>query len=163
MSPPRTLDGAGDGVVTSRERGNVRTLITGVDADGRSCVVSDDELALDRLAPGFAMAIPFATTDSPPPARPTGTAPLIDQGIAPGLARWMVVELGPDSETPMHHTDTLDLQTVLSGSVDLVLDDGAHRLEEGDLVVLAGVDHAWRGGPDGCRLSAVLIGTPPPV
>ena len=149
--------------MTSRERGKVRTLITGVDADGKSCVVSQDELALDQLAPGFAMAIPFATETSPPPARAGGTAPLIDQGIAPGVARWMVVDLGPDSETPMHHTDTLDLQTVLSGSVDLVLDDGAHRLEAGDLVVLAGVDHAWRGGPDGCRLSAVLIGTPPPA
>jgi len=138
-------------------------VITGVDADGRSCVVSDTDVALDQLAPGFAMGIPFATTSSPPPPRAEGTAPLIDQGIAPGLARWMVVELGADSETPMHHTDTLDLQTVLSGSVDLVLDDGVHRLQQGDLVVLTGVDHAWRGGPDGCRLSAVLIGTAPPV
>ena len=138
-------------------------MITGVDADGRSCVVSDTDVALDQLAPGFAMGIPFATTSSPPPPRAEGTAPLIDQGIAPGLARWMVVELGADSETPMHHTDTLDLQTVLSGSVDLVLDDGVHRLQQGDLVVLTGVDHAWRGGPDGCRLSAVLIGTAPPV
>ncbi len=141
----------------------MRTLITGVDADGRSCVVSQDELALDELAPGFAMGIPFATTASPPPARPQGSAPLIDQGIAPGLARWMVVELGPGSETPMHHTDTLDLETVLSGSVELILDDGAHHLDQGDLVVLAGVDHAGRAGPDGCRLSAVLIGTPPPA
>ncbi|MGB3352796.1 MAG: cupin domain-containing protein [Mycobacterium sp.] len=140
----------------------MRTVITGVDADGRSCVVSQDGLALDQLAPGFAMGIPYATTTSPPPGRPTGTAPLIDQGIAPGHVRWMVVELGPDSETPMHHTDTLDLQTVLSGSVDLVLDDGAHRLGQGDLVVLTGVDHAWRAGADGCRLSAVLVGTPPP-
>lgn len=140
----------------------MRTFITGVDADGKSCVISQDELTLDRLAPGFEMGIPFATSASPPPARPPGSAPLIDQGIAPGVARWMVVDLGPDSETPMHHTDTLDLQTVLSGTVELILDDGAHRLQQGDLVVLTGVDHAWRGGPDGCRLSAVLIGTPPP-
>ncbi|MGP4054026.1 cupin domain-containing protein [Mycobacterium sp. 4D054] len=141
----------------------MRTLITGVDAEGRSCVVSDGELTLDRLAPGFAMGVPYETTATPPPARPEGTAPLIDQGIAPGLIRWMVVDLGPDSETPMHHTDTIDLETVLSGTVELVLDDGAHRLEQGDLVVLAGVDHAWRAGPQGCRLSAVLIGTPPPA
>ncbi|WP_370330869.1 cupin domain-containing protein [Mycolicibacterium hippocampi] len=140
----------------------MRTLITGVDADGKSCVVSQDELTLDQLAPGFAMGIPYMTATSPPPQRPTGTAPLIDQGIDPGLVRWMVVELGPHSETPMHHTDTLDLQTVLSGSVDLMLGDGAHQLTQGDLVVLTGVDHAWRGGPDGCRLSAVLVGTPPP-
>ena len=138
------------------------TLITGVDAGGKSCVVSRDDLTLDQLAPGFAMGVPYATATSPPPARPAGGAPLIDQGIAPGLLRWMVVELGPGSETPMHHTDTLDLQTVLSGSVDLVLDDGAHRLEQGDLVVLTGIDHAWRAGPMGCRLSAVLVGTPPP-
>lgn len=137
-------------------------LITGVDADGKSCVVSREEMTLDQLAPGFAMGIPYATTTSPPPPRAGGSAPLIDQGISPGLARWMVVELGPGSETPMHHTDTLDLQTVLSGSVELVLDDGAHTLEAGDVVVLAGVDHAWRAGPQGCRLSAVLIGTPPP-
>ena len=139
-----------------------RTLITGVDADGKSCVVSQDELALNPVAPGFAMGIPYATTASPPPARPTGAAPLIDQYIDPGLVRWMVVELGPNAETPMHHTDTLDLQTVISGSVELVLDDGAHRLEQGDLVVLTGVDHAWRTGAQGCRLSAVLVGTPPP-
>ncbi|WP_240761112.1 AraC family ligand binding domain-containing protein [Mycolicibacterium sp. CR10] len=140
----------------------LRTLITGVGADGRSCVLGEENLALDQLAPGFAMAIPYATTASPPPARPAGAAPLIDQGIAPGVVRWMVVDLGPGIETPTHHTDTLDLQTVLSGSVDLVLDDGAHHLEPGDLVVLTGVDHAWRAGPHGCRLTAVLIGTPPP-
>lgn len=141
----------------------MRTVITGVDEAGRSCVVSQDELTLDQLAPGFAMGIPYATTSNPPPARAGGQAPLIDQGIAAGLVRWMVIDLGADSETPMHHTDTLDLQTVLSGSVDLVLDDGAHHLEAGDLVVLTGVDHAWRAGPQGARLSAVLIGTPPPA
>jgi len=140
----------------------VRTLITGVDTGGKSCVVSREDLALDQLAPGFAMSVPYATATSPPPARPAGSAPLIDQSIAPGLLRSMVVELGPGSEVPTHHTDTLDLQTVLSGTVDLVLADGAHRLEQGDLVVLAGVDHAWRAGPHGCRLSAVLVGTPPP-
>jgi len=140
----------------------VRTLITGVDADGRSCVVSKDELALNPVGPGFAMGIPYATTTSPPPARAPGAAPLIDQYIEPGIVRWMIVELGPNSETPMHHTDTLDLQTVLSGTVDLVLDDGAHRVEHGDLVVLTGVDHAWKTGAEACRLGAVLIGTPPP-
>ncbi|BBX20466.1 hypothetical protein CRI77_09450 [Mycolicibacterium duvalii] len=140
----------------------MRTLITGTDAEGRSCVVSAEELTLDTLAPGFAMGVPYQTTTNPPPARPAGSAPLIDQGIAPGLARWMVVDLGPGSETPMHHTDTVDLETVLSGTVELILDDGAHALAAGDLVVLTGVDHAWRAGPDGCRLSAVLIGTPSP-
>ncbi len=75
------------------------TLITGVDADGKSCVVNQDDLALDQVAPGFAMGISYPTTPSPPPA---------------------------------------------------------------DLVVLADVDHAGRAGSHRCRLSAVLVGTPPP-
>jgi len=41
-----------------------------------------------------------------------------------------------------------------------VLDDGAHRLEPGDTVVVAGVDHAWRAGPDGCTMVNTMIGTP---
>lgn len=74
----------------------------------------------------------------------------------------MIVEYGPHAETPIHHTDTLDLETVLDGSVDLILGDGAHQLVAGDMVVMTGVDHSWKAGPQGCRLSAILVGTPPP-
>jgi quercetin dioxygenase-like cupin family protein len=141
----------------------MRLFITGVDADGKSCVVSNDEVEINSVAPGFAIALPYATTQSPPPARPQGHADLIDQFLEPGHVRWMVVEQGPDTETPMHHTDTIDFETVLSGSVDLILGDGVHRVEAGDMVVMNGVDHAWKAGPDGYRMSAVLVGTPPPA
>jgi hypothetical protein len=63
----------------------------------------------------------------------------------------------------MHHTDTLDFDIVLAGSVELLLDDGAHPLGPGDCVVVSGVDHAWSTGSDGCSLSIVTVGTPPPV
>lgn len=139
----------------------MRLLITGVGATGKSCVVCGEEVAVNPIGPGFAMGIPYATTSSPPPARPAGNAELIDQVLPPGHVRWIVVDYGPQSETPVHHTDTLDLETVLSGSVDLILDDGIHHLDEGDMIVMTGVDHAWTAGPDGCRINAVLIGTPP--
>jgi quercetin dioxygenase-like cupin family protein len=141
----------------------MRLFITGVDAGGKSCVVSSDEVEINSVAPGFAIGLPYATTQSPPPARPRGNADLIDQFLEPGHVRWMVVDQGPNTETPMHHTDTIDLETVLSGSVDLILEDGAHHLEAGDMVVMNGVDHAWKAGPEGYRMSAVLIGTPPPA
>jgi quercetin dioxygenase-like cupin family protein len=140
----------------------MRLLITGVDAEGKSCVMRQDVVSINPIGPGFAIGIPYAMTESPPPARPDGTADLIDQFLPPGHVRWIVVDYGPHSETPVHHTDTLDLETVLSGSVDLILDDGIHHLNEGDLVVMTGVDHAWKAGPDGCRINAILIGTPPP-
>ena len=139
----------------------MRLIITGVETTGKSCVVSEEDVAVNPIGPGFAMAIPYATTQAPPPARPVGNAELIDQVLPPGHARWIVVDYGPHAETPVHHTDTLDLETIISGSVDLILDDGAHHLEVGDMVVMTGVDHAWRAGPDGCRINAVLIGTPP--
>ena len=43
----------------------------------------------------------------------------------------------------------------------LILDDGAHACSPGDCVVLSGVDHAWKTGPSGCRMSTVAVGTPP--
>jgi len=138
----------------------MRTLITGVDADGRSCAVSLQDVALDPIGPGFGLGIVYATTSNPPPARPAGAAALIDQHLATGMIRWIVVDYAPGAETPKHHTDTLDLETVLSGSVELTLEDGVHLLEPGDMVVMTGVDHAWKAGPQGCRLSAVLVGTP---
>jgi quercetin dioxygenase-like cupin family protein len=72
------------------------------------------------------------------------------------------VHAGPLTSTTMHYKDTLDLVLVQEGSADLVLDDGAHPVVAGDLVVMPGVDHAWKAGPDGCRVVVVSVGTPPP-
>ena len=83
-------------------------------------------------------------------------------GVAPGLARWMVLDFEPGASIETHHTDTVDYDTVVSGSVDLIPDDGVHTLAPGDCVVMNGVDHGWHAEPDGCRLSVVAIGTPPP-
>lgn len=83
-------------------------------------------------------------------------------GVAAGAINWMMIEYGPGVPFSMHHTDTVDFDIVLSGSVELVLDDGVHPLAAGDSVVVTGVDHAWRTGPDGCRLSVVAIGALPP-
>lgn len=140
----------------------MRQIVTGVDADGRSCVVSESELTFDTAGPGVAVDLVFETSESPPPPRQPGPAGLLDLGVAPGLARWMVVEYEPSAEFAMHHTDTVDFDIVLGGSVDLILDDGIHPLTTGDCVAVTGVDHGWRAGPDGCILSVVLLGTPPP-
>ena len=61
----------------------------------------------------------------------------------------------------MHHTDTLDFDLILDGSVELILDDGTHLLRAGDCVVMTGVDHGWRASSDGCTTAALALGTPP--
>ncbi len=148
----------------------MRKLITGVDAAGRSCIVDETELTPEPAGGhGVSVARVFATTESPPPPRPAGLAERVDVALAPGLVRWMVVDHGPhDSQdgpvtsTTMHHSDAIDLVFVQDGSADLVLQDGAHEVTVGDLIVMPGVDHAWKAGPEGCRLVVVKVGTPPP-
>ncbi|MBL7487650.1 cupin domain-containing protein [Frankia sp. AgB1.9] len=143
----------------------MRRFVTGVDVEGRSCLV--EEAALDLVAdpgfPGFLSAVVAATSAAPPPARPAGQAFNASVlGVAPGLVSWLIVDYEANIAFPMHHTDTLDYDLLLDGSMVLGLEDGDHALEAGDIVIVNGVDHSWRAGPEGARLSVLSIGTPPP-
>ena len=142
----------------------MRKLVTGVDGAGRSCVVEDVEMPFepaDAARPGRTRVGIFATQECPPPVRPAGHGDLADLGVASGLILWQVIRFEPNFAMGMHHTDTLDFDMVLEGSVEIVLDDGAHQLGPGDCVVVTGVDHAWNAGPDGFVMSVTIIGTPP--
>jgi quercetin dioxygenase-like cupin family protein len=142
-----------------------RLLITGVDASGRSCAAHDDVVTLQG-APGrqgLLYSVLYGTPSHPPISTGGRAADRLDLAVPPGAFRWATIEYGPGAEFAMHHTDTVDFDVVLSGSVELILDDGAHPLAVGDSVVINGVDHAWRAGPDGCRLNVLTIGVSPPT
>ena len=145
----------------------MRLLVLGLDVDQRSCIVDATEVtpaAVDGV-PGTAVARLFATSQSPPPACGSGLGKFVDNGLAPGIVQWFVVEhappASPDEEhagTELHHRNAIDLVVVMEGSGDLVLGDGSHPVRAGDCIVMAGVDHALRTGPDGCRLMSFAIG-----
>ena len=116
---------------------------------------------MTKSPPGISVGGVFHTDTNPPPARPAGHGEFRDLGVAPGLVRWMIVGFDPGAFFDLHHTDTIDLDIVVDGTLELTLEDGAHQLVAGDAVVVTGVDHGWRAGPDGCRLSVTVIGTPP--
>jgi len=140
----------------------MRVLITGVDDQGRSYVVEETTPSMHAYeSRGVSVAVAAATESCPPPPRPPGRGALVGVGSKPGIARWSFVEFPPRATTPFHHTDSVDFDVILEGSVDLILDDGAHRLGPGDGVVMKGVDHAWETHEEGCRMSVVVIGTPP--
>jgi quercetin dioxygenase-like cupin family protein len=148
----------------------MRSLITGVDAEGRSCLLEEAPVVPAAVGGhGVSVARVFATNESPPAARPPGLGQTVDVRLEPGLLRWMAVEHqpsrlhdGPVTSTTMHHSDALDLIFVQEGTAELVLQDGAHAVAAGDFVVTPGVDHAWLAGPDGCRFVVVSVGMPPP-
>ncbi|MET3774350.1 cupin domain-containing protein [Arthrobacter nitrophenolicus] len=69
-------------------------------------------------------------------------------------------ETGHQGDAAMHATDTIDYEVVLSGKIDLELPGGKkHTLVPGDLLVLAGVPHAWKNPYDeDCTFLAVTVG-----
>jgi quercetin dioxygenase-like cupin family protein len=140
----------------------VRCLVTGVDDTGSSYVVEEREVMFSEMSPGLSVDGLFRTADSPPPSRPQGRGALVDLGVEPGRCSWSLFRFEPGAEVAVHHTDTLDFDVIVEGSVELILDDGTHLLEAGDCVVMTGVDHAWRAGATGCTAGAIAIGTPPP-
>lgn len=138
----------------------MRRLRTGVDAAGRSCVENEADLG---AVGAESLATPLhSTRQVPPPPRPTGHGSFMDLGVEPGCTRWLVVHWPEGTSYDMHHTDTIDYDIVLAGSVELTLGDGVHPLEAGDCVVIAGIDHAWRAGPQGASMSVTLLGSTPP-
>ena len=75
-----------------------------------------------------------------------------------------------DIATPIRHVLRRERNvTVLMGNVTsidaanrkVILDDGPHSLVPDDGIVIMGVDHAWRAGPEGCRYLVLVIGTSP--
>ena len=69
---------------------------------------------------------------------------------------------GPTRDHPrdpgMHRTRTLDYAIVLSGEIDMLLDDSEVHLKAGDIVIQQGTNHAWvNRGDQPCQVAFILI------
>ncbi len=122
----------------------------------------DPEIAMDSFVPGlggsrfrvFRLDPVDPTADPPSPAEIEAQLATLRETV-PGLGETL------EADNPgMHTTDTIDYIVVLSGEVDLELDDGATvHLEPGDCVVQRGTRHAWRNtGAVPFVAAAVMIG-----
>lgn len=67
---------------------------------------------------------------------------------------------GDGGDPAMHASDTIDYEVIISGKVDLELPGGRTRtLRPGDLLVMAGVPHAWKNPYDeDCVYAVVTVG-----
>jgi uncharacterized cupin superfamily protein len=58
----------------------------------------------------------------------------------------------------MHRTATIDYAIILSGQIDMLLDDTEVHLQAGDTVVQRGTNHAWvNRGDQPCRIAFILV------
>jgi mannose-6-phosphate isomerase-like protein (cupin superfamily) len=64
----------------------------------------------------------------------------------------------PPRHPAMHRTRTVDYAIVMSGEIDMLLDDSEIHLKAGDVLVQQGTNHAWvNRGTEPCRIAFVLI------
>jgi mannose-6-phosphate isomerase-like protein (cupin superfamily) len=98
--------------------------------------------------------IPPASVARVPPADREAAVREFEEKL-PGLLATVEAE-----DAAMHTTDTVDFEYVISGEVDLELDNGEIvHLRPGDTVVQNGTRHAWRNrGAEPCRLVLCLVG-----
>ena len=79
------------------------------------------------------------------------------------FARQMGLQHGAGEGQPprhpfMHRTKSIDYAIVMSGEIDMMLDDSEVHLKAGDIVVQQGTNHAWiNRGKEICRIAFVLI------
>jgi len=69
---------------------------------------------------------------------------------------------GPSRERPrdpgMHRTRTIDYGVVISGEIDMLLDDSEVHLKAGDVVIQQGTNHAWVNRGDApCQVAFILV------
>lgn len=131
-----------------------RRVVTGLDRDGRSCVIIDSPIAMTSAVGGMAWRTESLPADNSGSADVATTFDfdLIHQG---GSA-FMLVRLPPDAVPYMHATDTLDYIVVIEGEIVLVLETGETVLRAGDFLVDRGVLHAMRNDGESDALIAVV-------
>ena len=142
----------------------IRRVVTGHDASGHA-TVKIDEAAKNLVSsrPGTTACVVWTSEGFPVDntgeedagLRRTGTT--LDNGTV-----FRVLELAPGVSPRNHRTDSIDYAVVMSGEVDMVLDDMTVHLKAGDVLVQRGTIHNWiNRGTEPCVIAFVLIAAKP--
>lgn len=124
----------------------IRRVVTGHDDAGRAVVIDDATFEPVPTPAGTSALTLLWTTSSSPVDNDDATDGRDRQvGLTlPGGSVLRFVDMLPGTRAPMHRTDSLDYGIVISGSIELVLDDGASTpLSPGDVIVQRGTIHSW--------------------
>ena len=142
----------------------VRRVVTGHDASGRAVVSVDDTLEGEQRRPGAAAAVIW-TSEGFPVAN-TGGEDAGKRQVGTTLANgtvFRVLELSPGNAARVHRTDSIDYAVVMSGEIDMELEQGESvHVKAGDVLVQRGTIHNWvNSGAEPCRIAFVLIDAKP--
>ena len=169
----------------------MRRVVTGLDERNHAMMLFDGKIPLKPVAPGI-IATNFWITDSYPPSltkddpsgRQIGTAPP-DNGTKFRVVEFLPLDAATEAKMPpemlqkgitnspargipvkhplMHRTRSLDYAVILSGEIDMMLDDESVHLKAGDVIVQQATNHAWiNRGTVPCRILFVLMDSKEP-
>ena len=164
----------------------IRRVVTGLDAGDKAVAVLDSTVPLKPGRSANPAAVMWITDSSPAGYSSGDTARAI--GIPPpdNGSIFRIVEFLPTSDaeiakidhthmtnvigdkTPerglppkhplVHRTRSVDYAVIISGEIDMLLDDDTIHLKAGDVVVQQATNHAWiNRGTKPCRIAFVLI------
>jgi len=170
---------------------DIRRVVTGLDERNHAVVLFDSRIPLKQDSPVIS-STNFWITDSTPPNlskldtsnRPIGVSPP-DNGTKFRLVEFAPLDSATEAKLPpemimkgvnhppekgipvkhpmMHRTRSLDYAVILSGEIDMMLDDTSVHLKQGDVIVQQATNHAWvNHGVQPCRILFVLMDSKEP-
>jgi mannose-6-phosphate isomerase-like protein (cupin superfamily) len=182
----------GAGSAAAQQAPEVRRVVTKLDASGKAVVMIDEHTRLTAPRPPNYGANIWVTDKSLPDFSSTADRGKTKIGLAPPKSGtvFRIVDFAPESqgeqptdmnhmmkivgaEAPkkglpprhpmMHRTRTLDYAIVMSGEIDMLLDEGEVHLKAGDVLVQQATNHAWvnRSGKP-CRVAFILMDSQEP-
>jgi mannose-6-phosphate isomerase-like protein (cupin superfamily) len=179
-------------LATVSQASEIHRVVTTLDANNKSTTLADGQVTLNVSPSGNASANLWLTTAAPANfsfdadvAKPTGLNPP-DNGTVirvveiPPLKPGQEAQMAPDlmmkivgdhapargvavSHPLMHRTRTVDYAIIMSGEIDMMLDDKVVHVKAGDVVVQQATNHAWLNhGTEPCRIIFVLMDSKQP-
>ena len=139
----------------------IRRVVTGHTSDGRA-IVKIDETAKNVISnwQGAFSCVVWSTQGFPvnnddrtdPATAPIGTT--LEDGTV-----FRIVRYEPGVAPRLHRTNSIDYAVVMSGKIDMELDDGVVvTLRAGDILIQRGTIHNWVNPySEACTIAFVLI------
>ena len=146
----------------------IRRVVTGHDAKGKAKVLIDGPATNAKYpGPGTVSTLMWIT-DAMPCDMPIGET-VEDMGNRilgtpppPNGTRFCVIDFPPGNAAVMHRTETIDYVIVLSGEIEMDMDDSTVKLKAGDIMVQRGTNHAWANRSKApARMAVVLVDAKP--
>jgi quercetin dioxygenase-like cupin family protein len=143
---------------------SIRRVVTGHDAQGRAKVLVDEQVKnVISNRPGACSSVIWSSDtlpvnndgDQDPSGKSIGTT--LTNGSV-----FRVVKFDPGVSPRNHRTDSIDYAVVISGEIEMTLDDEKVTLRQGDVLVQRGTVHNWiNNGKEPCIIAFALVSAKP--